>query len=524
MKCMHLAAIAAFFASASPTLAADLEVATLTPVKSTEYATKHDDTTAIVLHHIVEGLVAYDSKLDVQPLLAKSVSVSDDGRVYTFELRDDVTFHNGERMTAAEVVWNWRRFADPKRDWGSHCREWYDGSAEGYHRPVRIVSIEAPNDATVVITLQSKNALFLDLVASNHCISGIVHPDSVDEDGAWIKPIGTGPYMLESADLKGPVRLTRFAAYAPRSEPRDGFAGDRTALADTLTFTHFENFDAAKAAFEDGAIHAIVNAPFAASRGLRDRDGVTVHWEQTPAWHQLILQTRTDPMLADVRLRHAIDLAIDERAITKAVFGEDAVANPSAVYFASPFHTENHGKGLGYDTKRAKALLKEVGYAGEPIEIQASSDPYPTFHAIAEEAAKMMRKVGLNAHVREMSWPDHDEHYGSNKYQMTSITFSLRTDPSLMYSTLAGQKADHSWYLWEDNEAAALTAYSTVVDAPEDRQALFDDLHEKMIAWTPTIGICNTPRFHIVSDQVDGFEAWALGIPRFWGVSVTAGE
>ena len=193
-------------------------------------------------------------------------------------------------------------------------------------------------------------------------------------------------------------------------------------------------------------------------------------------------------------------------------------------------HPSNFGKlcskgsTLGHTLIQEGRLLHEAGYAGEPIEIQASRDPYPTFHAIAEEAAKMMRKVGLNAHVKEMSWPDQDEHYGSNKYQMTSITFSLRTDPSLMYSTLAGQKADHSWYLWEDNEAAAITAYSTVVDAPEDRQALFDSLHEKMITWTPTIGICNTPRFHIVSDQVDGFEAWALGIPRFWGVSVTTGE
>lgn len=92
-------------------------------LQSTEFSTKHDDVTSFILHHVVESLVAYDDELAIAPMLAESWSISDAGRRYTFVLRDDVRFHNGQRMMASDVAWNWNRFRDPGRDWGSHCRE-----------------------------------------------------------------------------------------------------------------------------------------------------------------------------------------------------------------------------------------------------------------------------------------------------------------------------------------------------------------------------------------------------------------
>ena len=115
-----------------------------------------------------------------------------------------------------------------------------------------------------------------------------------------------------------------------------------------------------------------------------------------------------------------------------------------------------------------------------------------------------------------MSWPEQDANYANNEYQLTSMTFSARTDPALMYSALVGQKSDHSWYLWEDNEAAALVSLATIESEPEKRKALFDRLHEKMLDWVPTVGVFSYPRVHVMSTELIGYQSWALAYPRFW--------
>jgi peptide/nickel transport system substrate-binding protein len=95
-----------------------LDVGIIGDVKSTEFATKHDDNTMMLLHQILEGLVTYDDKLEVAPQLAKSWDVSEDGRVYTFHLRPGVKFHNGQPLTSREVQWNWSRFLDSRSTCG----------------------------------------------------------------------------------------------------------------------------------------------------------------------------------------------------------------------------------------------------------------------------------------------------------------------------------------------------------------------------------------------------------------------
>lgn len=499
----------------------ELRVATLADIASTEFATKHDDTTAMVLHHVLEGLVAYDEGLDVRPVLADMYSVSPDGRTYTFRLRKGLRFHNGEPVTAREVVWSWNRFRDPARDWGSHCREWYDGSAEGYHRPVTIESVEALDELTVRFELQSRSAMFLHLVASNHCLSGIVHPDSLGPDGSWRKPVGTGPFELVEHLPAERVTLARFDGYRPRGEARSGFAGAREARVEALVFLPFDDLESAVEALESGEADVLADAPFERARALERSRRLQVHRQQTPAWHQLIVQSRSDPLLSDVRMRRAIAHAIDPAALTRTVLGDWAAPNPSAVPVHSSYYSPHHERGRGFDPERARELLEEAGYDGEPLAIQASREPFPIFYAAAETAAVMLKDVGLNVSVEEVRWEDQDRRYGQNDYQLTSMTFSMRTDPALMYSAVVGQKADHSWYLWEDNEAAALVAYSTVIEHPAERGALFERVHRKMIDWVPTVGLFNYPRYHVTSTAVDGFETWTLGIPRFWGVTVT---
>lgn len=513
-----VSAIALIGSSASASSADGIRVAVIGDgLRSTEYSTKHDEVTSMILHHVVESLVAYDDELLVKPMLAESWEVSEDGRTYVFKLRKDVRYHNGEQISVSDVVWNWNRFRDPARDWGSHCREWYDGSAEDYHRSVTILSVEG-NDTTNTVTfrLQSRSAMFLHHVASNHCITGIVHPDSVAADGEWKHPIGTGPYRLVEVEDDGVARLERFEDYASRPEGPSGFSGGKQATIDSVEFQPFTSAEDAIAALKAGHIDFVHNYPVLKMPLVKDVPGAKHVVVETPAFHQIILQSRFDPLLSRPAMRQAIAHALNPAAISRELFGDAVSANPSAVARSSVFHTDIHDRGYANGSSKVKRLLSEAGYDGESLTILASRAPYRTFYEAAESAARQLREHGINASVETTDWLEHDKRYANNEYQLTSIAFSMRTDPALMYSALVGQKADDSWFLWEDNEAAALVAMSSVVSDRAERQRLFDKLHEKMLEWVPTIGIYNHPRAHVMNDELQGYKTWPLAYPRFW--------
>jgi peptide/nickel transport system substrate-binding protein len=499
-----------------------LRVAMSSDIRSTEYATKHDMNTQMVLSQVLEGLVAYKDDLTVAPLLAESYQVSDEGKTYTFRLREGLKFHNGKPVTAAAVKWTWERYLDPAVNWGAqdHCREIFDGAYEAYSRPVTILGVETPDEKTVVFRLQSRSAVFLHWMSSNYCLAGILERESVNADGTWNRPVGTGPFMLKEWRKGQYVELQRFADYNPRAEARSGWTGAKLAGVDSVRFAVAPEPAKTRAALAAGEIDVWADVPKAERAGLKGLSGLTLHTHPTPAWHLLLIQTRSDPLLRDKRIRQAISYAIDRERVVREGMQGIGVVNASVVARVSPFYTKAHAVTLGYDPKRARALLEEAGYDGRPLKIHASRDVYPFFYDAALPVRDMLREAGFNAEVEEMSWQAQSSRYGANDFQLASMTYSMRTDPALMYSAIVGQKTDHKWYLWEDMEADLLVAQSVFAKTDAERQALFDRLHARMLDHSPLVGLFNTVRVDATRASVKGYAPWALAIPRFWGVTL----
>lgn len=159
MKHLHGAALIAVLLSGTTAFAATrIVVALPADIRSSMPGTNRDDNTDSVMLNVVEGLVGYGEGGDVKPLLAKSVETSADGLTYTFRLRSDVRFHNGDKLNAADVLWSWNRYMDPKTEW--RCLAEFDGRND-----LKVLKVEAPDASTVVMRINRRSALFLDTLA-----------------------------------------------------------------------------------------------------------------------------------------------------------------------------------------------------------------------------------------------------------------------------------------------------------------------------------------------------------------------
>jgi ABC-type transport system substrate-binding protein len=160
------ASLVAAFAPA--VYASTLNVQLSADIRSSQPGVNRDAITDSVMLNVVEGLVAADEGGVIKPMLASDWTVSDDGTVYTFSLRDDVVFHNGAPMTAEEVKWTWdTSLSTPEHS----CTTFFDGS-----RGSAIESVEILDPLTVEFTLSEPNALFLTYMAQSQCASNGIRP------------------------------------------------------------------------------------------------------------------------------------------------------------------------------------------------------------------------------------------------------------------------------------------------------------------------------------------------------------
>ena len=469
-----------------------------------------DENTDVVLQHMVEGLVAFREDATVGPLLADKVDVSADGTVYTFTLRDGIRFHNGAPMTAEDVVWAWQRYLDPASKW--RCLPELSGGV------AKILDVSAKDARTVAITIDQPSALFLTTMARADCGgSGIFHRESYDADGKWKAPVGTGPFRFGEWKRDQYIELVRFEGYASHGGERDGLTGGKVALVERVRFNIIPDPSAARAALLSGAIDAtIISAnEYDEVKGRRD---ITVSTSPTAAFAAILLQTN-DPLLKDVRIRRALALSLDIPEIVNAATFGLAKANNSPVPPGSAWYSKTLATGFKRDLAQAKKLLAEAGYKGQAIKMIANKR-YAYMFDSAVLVQAMAAEAGLKIDVEVQDWASQLDRYTRGDYQAQAFGYSPRLDPALSYEVFTGPKAKQPRKVWDDPEVETLLRESMRIADPARRQAIFDDLHRRLLDQVPLIPLFNPVEVNAVRANVVGFAGWAGSLSRFWGVSV----
>lgn len=514
MKAIAVSIIAASLGLASaPVLAAGdtLRIRLNSDIRSLDPGTNRDANTDIVQTHLYEGLVGFREDASVGPMLAEKVDVSEDGKTYTFTLRDGVKFSNGAPLTSEDVLFAWKRYTDPATGW--RCLNEVDGRGA-----VKVTGVEAKDAKTVAFTLEKPSALFLGTLARPDCGStGIFHKSSLGQDGKWKEPVTTAPFKLGEWKRGEYVELLRNDNYVPLPGKRDGLVGNKTVSIPKVRFLVIPDESTTKAALQSGALDIIYDAENADVAAFKADKTVVTSTAPTMGISSFMVQTK-DPLLSDVRMRKALLLSIDFAELVDQVTAGLAKPSHSPIPPPSAYFKAAQAAPIARDLAAAKKLLAEAGYKGQPIKLLTNTRYQPMYdQAILAQA--MAKEAGINIELEVTDWGTQQDRYLAGNYQLMSFSFSSRLDPSLSFEMFSGDKTKQPRKVWDNPEAAKLLAETMVTADPAKRQTLLDRLEALFRADVAMIAVYSGVRTSASRGDVAGYESWSLGSPRAWGVS-----
>jgi peptide/nickel transport system substrate-binding protein len=304
--------------------------------------------TFIITSSVTESLLHLTSERELAPSLAESWEASADGKSYTFTLRQDVTFHDGEPFNAQSVADNFDRIVDPNFTAGGSL-----AALAGY------TGTDTPDDYTAVVNFENAYAPFLVYAAGGTL--GMVSMKAVEDlgDQFGTQIVATGPFKVESYTSKDNTVLVRWDDYNRQSP---GTSHEGPAYLDKITVKFVPEAGTRVTTVETGETHLITGVPSQDLERLEGSDELTVTkfpWVGLP--RILVLNTQLAPT-DDVNVRKAVSLAIDRQALVDTVFagiGEVAIGMLTRVMLDDPSLSQP------YDPDQAKQLLEEAGWTGD---------------------------------------------------------------------------------------------------------------------------------------------------------------
>ena len=355
-----------------------------------------------------EALTSIAANGAIEPFLAESFTISDDGLVHTFRLHKDVKFHNGDVMTAADVVANIERVkTSVKGGWLASAMKLVD-------------KVEATDPTTVILTMQKPYSPLLALMSELWILS----PKSEGWTETIKLPLGTGPFQF--GEWQPNVKLT-----SPRHE---NYWQKDLPYVDKVEFDLRDGADKSLA-LRAGDIH-VASVDRADAEQFKASGEVDIKPLKDSNWYFVSFNNRKPrPPFDDVRIRKAIAYAIDKTAFTRFVAGDDGVVTnqvvkPGNIYFDQAMHDADiHAKP---DLDKAKALLAEAGVdpAAITVEFVSWQDTY------AQVMVQMVRKLGFKVNHVALDDIGAQNRLGQYDWDMNCMGSGPRADIFLRYVRL----------------------------------------------------------------------------------------
>jgi peptide/nickel transport system substrate-binding protein len=449
-----------------------------------------------VIKRLFEGLTAQElGTYKIIPGLAQSWDISKDGLTYTFHLRPNVKFHDGTPLTAEAVKFCFdRQLNDQGPFYATGTYPYVKGFLGN------VAGVEVVNPTTVQIRLKSPLTPFLQYLA--HHSLYIYSPDALKKWGKDIvkHPVGTGPFKLETWEPGVRVVLAR----------NDQYWGGAPKVRQAIYVPIIEA-QARLSAIKTGEIDLTMDVPPDSLADLRkDPDVVVAETNSSAVWY-VALNTR-HPALKDKRVRQALNYAVQKEAIIRDILkGTAIVATTPLSPVYGPYHEDKTVR-YPYDPEKAKALLKEAGFANGfdvtffvPESGSGMQSPVEMGTVIQANLAA----VGVRAKIQTMEWGAYLKKYldGPDMAEM-SWNPSIGDPDHMMYMLLSSDRfppAFNAGFYQNPRVDELLRKGRTTIDEKE-RIPLYREAQRLVVEDAPWIFVDHGKQVIVYRKRVQGFK------------------
>jgi len=459
---------------------------------------------------IYEGFVEDGGAKGILPSLATEWSVAEDGRTYTFKLRQGVKFSDGTDFDADAVIFNLKR--------------WVNNKLHAALTSVNVDSMEAVDKYTVKIVFKNQAYPILTELTFPRPVR-FLSPSSIqavegDPMGKFTKPVGTGPWMLESYKKDQEFVLV----------PNPYYWGGKPKL-DRIVFKVIPDGQARIMALQSGEVDIIGGdllgkIPLDSIEALKKDSSITVYNDQTMS-SQFIIFNQDNPVFQDKNVRLAFNYAINKESMVSKLLNGIGQAADGLNQYSVPYVTKENNQWYGYDKPKAKQLLEQAGFKdtngdgivekdGKPLEISfvLTTDMFPEWKPMCEFIQSELLGIGVKANLNVLDANAYaDAQVKSRKFdiliQRTSSDSWLPHSDLLQFFTIFN--ANNKARVWYDERLVESINETLQTMDEKKRQENYDKVFQIMHDEVVCIPLYYPVTTFAVSSRVQGFKTGVNG-------------
>ncbi len=396
-----------------------------------------------VARQIFESLVTYDNDYNVVPMLAESFEQSEDGKTFTFKLREGVKFHNGKEMTSKDVVASMNRWLTT-----SNAAK---VSLEG-------AKFKANGDYTVTFEVENPAYTTLSTLANVGQMAAIMPKEVIDSASAngINEYIGTGPFKFVEWKQDQNIHLSKNKDYQSLDIESNGLAGKKDVFINDIYFHFVPDTTTQITGIQTGQYDLLLEAPYDNYELLVNDSGIKTSVNDYGAYY--LIYNKQAGVFKNLAMREAINTGVNIEEIFENSFSHEDIYVMDSSYMPKKYTTWYSETGKeAYnqnDAEKAKNLLNEAGYNGEPIKILSTRE-YTHIYNSAVVLQQQLENMGVNVELE--------------LYDFATVLSKHNTEPE-------------KWDIFITGLAYAQTPIESLVFTSPAMKPLNDSKFEEMVA------------------------------------------
>jgi peptide/nickel transport system substrate-binding protein len=473
---------------------------------------------------IFSGLVKFDTRGIAEPDLADSWTVSQDGTIYNFVLKDKLTWHDGQPLTVDDIVFTTGLLSTGGADISADLSKFW--------AQIKVIKLD---DTHFQFVLPEAYAPFLDYltfgVLPKHILEGKTY-DQIVADDFNLQPIGSGPFKLDSVDVKdGSIKGITLSSFS-------GYAGG-TPFIDKVVFLYYSDSESAYQAYLDGFVQGISNVTNDVLPSVLANTNLSLYSSRLPRISIVLfnLKDSSATYFQDKEVRTALYLAINRQSIVNKVYNGQAILANGVIFPGTWAYLDSLAT-VQYDPEQAQDLLKADGYVvtGDTDPVRTKDDKaidfvlsYPDddlHHQIAQMIQNDWKAINVNVTLEAVPADKFiSDKLDSRGYQaaLVDLNFANSPDPDPYPFWDQGQATSGQNYSqWSDRTVSDTLEQARVSTDFSERERLYHNFQYLFAEENPALPLFYPVYNYAIDSQVQGVSVGPLFSPSDRFANITA--